>query len=457
VAAPSLNPSPEAAWNALWNAKRPYDLPSAIIKGRRVGLVHVRPLDSVTFPDTGRIILMNRDRWGSVAINFKQNAVSGLDTLVNRGFQFNSADNSFTGKIEFRELSLSGEYSITRGRATGSALRLASRSFGSGIGEVGDDSNITLAKQYQNELITSDSGRVMVGAYYDHNQAYCRAFQYPTFVYYYQSYVVPGAPSDHTTSFFAQQTADAASTQNRNSKPVNQDPYYTAHALAISNFLIAACNYNKDHDAAIAASQFCGATQPFSGSPQTVGQVMNTVSNTPPPNTAPTPCNSNSGLSSTIDGFGRTIIPDWRKMHGWTQEIADSVETIVRKIEAGDKEAEFGLTVPEERGGPITGGFLDRFSSPVFTVTGTIGRDERNDPAVTITGLTGDSPQVNVRLAPFAGDLFPEVSQALDKAKFLKALLGKRVALALAEPAFLNYVGRMLTLALGQKLGPLDS
>src|SRR5205807_820671 len=98
-----------------------------------------------------------------------------------------------------------------------------------------------------------------------------------------------------------------------------------------------------------------------------------------------------------IDSYGRTVMPDWRKIPGWTQKISDSVEAVVRKIESGEKETELGITLPEERGGPITGGFLDRFPSPVFTVTGVIGRDERNDPSVTTTEVTGDCPQLNIR------------------------------------------------------------
>jgi len=47
----SLQGLVEAAWAALWNSDRPYDLASAIQRRCRVGTGLHTPFESVTFPE----------------------------------------------------------------------------------------------------------------------------------------------------------------------------------------------------------------------------------------------------------------------------------------------------------------------------------------------------------------------------------------------------------------------
>jgi hypothetical protein len=396
---------------------------------------------------------MNREPWGAVSLNLTNNSVSQLDTIVSEGSEFNEGTGIFSGKIRFTELRYGGNYILSRGQATGSALRLASKS----LSLDGSDGNIALAQQYQNELLTTDNGRFMVGSYYDHNEAYCQAFQYQNFVFNYQNFeVTPG--SGKNTAYFGGQTANAASSQNRGTVPVNQDPDYTPHAFAIQNFLMAACYHQQNDAAATAASNFGNVVNNQNPTnPQTVNQVMNTVATGNRPN--PT-----DYIGKTVNGFAavdsahRMVVPDWRTVPGWTAEIQQRVEAICRDIEKEGDEIDSGIKLRENSGAPIQGAFRASVSTSVLTITGTAKHDEKTgESAIEFTSLDGPSPEVNIQLGVFPGQLHGQVQEALGKANFLKALLGKKVVRALGEPTFLKYIGRLMTLAMGEKLGRMSA
>ena len=448
----SLQSLVESAWASLWNQAGPYDLPSAIRQGRRVGLVFVRGADSVSFPETGRIVLMNREPWGAVSINLTNNSVSQLDTIVNEGAEFKAGTGTFIGRIRFTELKYTGTYTLSRGQATASALRLASNSL-----SLGDtDGNIALAKQYQDELITTDNGRYMVGTYYDHNQAYCQAFTNQRFVFYYQSYEVhPG--SGKNTAYFANQTANAASQQNRGSVAVNQDPDYSLHSFAIQNFVMATCYSQKNDKAACAASNFKdNVNNQNPSTPQTVNQVMSTVATASRPN--PTDCSQSQTVNgfATVEAVKRRVIPP--RIPGWTAEIQSRVEAICKEIEQEEDDIRSGIKLRENSAAPIEGNFRAYVSTSVLTITGNAKRDEKTgESAIEFTTLTGPNPEVNISLSVFPGQLHSPVQDALGKANFLKALLGKKMISALGEPTFLKYISRLMALAMGEKLGPMSA
>jgi hypothetical protein len=62
--------------------------------------------------------------------------------------------------------------------------------------------------------------------------------------------------------------------------------------------------------------------------------------------------------------------------------------------------------------------------------------------------VSGAPPEVRVKLGAFPGNLHAEVENALDRANFLKAVLGQRILTSLNQSTFLAYLGALLTAAI---------
>ena len=204
--ATSLSESLDLAWKSLWDDSTPYHFASAVRKGIRSGAkARVRPVKSLSFPDTGDVVLFNRDPWGGVSINLKNNKVCQLHTGMPEGVEFDPATSTIRARIRFSELKYSGEYVVRRGLVTGSALKMAGLAMKSidGAGAPGADQYVTQAQAYQSQLVNTDNGRLMVGTYYDHNEAYCQIFTNTLFLKQWQTHQTEG---QNTAQFAAQTT-----------------------------------------------------------------------------------------------------------------------------------------------------------------------------------------------------------------------------------------------------------
>jgi hypothetical protein len=187
--------------------------------------------------------------------------------------------------------------------------------------------------------------------------------------------------------------------------------------------------------------------------PQTVNQVMNTVA------TANRSGSVQSGAlkSATEYPAAKTAqrkAPDPRIIRGWTPELQNRVEQICLQIKKDEEDIRSGIKLRENSGAPIKGACLSYFATPALTITGTVRHDEKTgENAIEFTGLDGANPEVAIQLGVFPGQLHGQVQDALAKANFLKALLGRKVVSALAEPPLLKYLSRLMTLAIGEKFG----
>ncbi len=430
-----------AAWNALWKLDTPYDLRTAVQAGKRVGLIWFRPLEPVSFPRTGSIVILNREPWGIVSVDFVKNQVSQFYKMENAGFEYQAGQGTFSAKIRFSELKCAGDYVVKRGRATGSAIKEAVNVLsGPSLGalDVDDDPNITLAQSYQQQLInmSNGSGRFMIGTYYDYNDAYVQAFQNSAFANQWATYKTNGK----TTQDFANQTSTAAQPGNVNTVPVNQDTDYNLHAFTMQNYLAILVHKQGNTNASNAVSSFYNNyAQPASSPPPTVQQVLTTVSTTPPPSSSPMAM--------------LAIAP--RKVEPWQKEILEKTQPIVDAIVKEEDDVQRGVLIREQTSRPIEGQYRSYFEAGPLTVSGSVREDAKGEITVECTDLSGPTPMVDVKLGAFPGTLHNELQTALEKADFLKAVLGKKVISALNGPAFLGYLSRMLTLAAGEKLGPV--
>ena len=430
-------PRPEAAWTALWNRSGVYDIAGALRHGRRTGHVWFRPLKSVSFRDTGPIVLLNQEPWGCVDIDFGQNHVSQLHTITGEAFRAEK-DGAVSGTIRFSQLKYHATATIRRSAASGSALKVASLLMRAPeqLGAT-DDPNITLAKNYQNQLATTASGQFMLSTYYTHNDAYAACFeQSPLFVHYWQT----TQTNKKTTAVFAAQTSNAAN--NPNGPAVNADPDYDPHAIAMQLLVVGTCNTLGYKDAATAASNFKSATNTPSQQPQTVNNVMNIVATTQPP-----------AHLNDVDRLAGPE-PESRRLAAMRPDIQQAL----LEIEQEADDIRHGIIPLERTQRPIPTGYRAYHDSGALTIAGTLGKNgPSGGPSVTFTKVTGTPSPVRGDLGLFPGTLHADVVAALDRATFVKALLGQRVLSALNDKVFLAYMSRMMTLAMNESLGPLNA
>jgi hypothetical protein len=415
-----------SGWTALWSGADECDLPKAMKQGKRIGHAWFRPAAPVTFRPTGPVVLLNQDPWGAVDIDLHDNEISQLESMSGHDFTYDEATGTFTAKVRFGELKYAGNYTLRRGSASGSAFKNA-MSFLS-VGAPEDDQNIALAKDYQGQLSGSDSGRFMLSTYYAHNDAYAKIYENSIFLDAWQTQETNGK----TTAAYAQQTS--ASAQNPTGTPVNQDPGYNPHALSMQILTVATCKAQKNQDAAAAAAAFKKNTDPQMKVQQNVSSVMGVVNKTTPP-----PTSAIKNISMLV-ADNRAESPEYVAMR-------DSLSDVIARIEKEEDDVRSGILLRERTGRPIDGAFRATFDTADLTLTGTVTEGD-GGPTVEFTKLSGPPPEVRVRLGAFPGELHAVVESAIERANFLKGVLGQRVLAALNDPQFLGYLARMMTFAM---------
>lgn len=418
-----------AAWRSLWQDTNPFL--SAKVAGSPSARGRFRRMPRLTFKPTGPVVLLNHDPWGSVDVNLYENEVTKLDSITGDNFTFDEATGAFAGTIRFSELKYAGRYTLRRGRATASAMRTAFEALkpeAVASGDPGDDSNVAAAKAYQTQLSTSDSGRFMLSTYYQYNDEYAQCYQNTKYVSKWQNYQTNGK----NTAVFAQQTASAAN--NPGGPAVNGDPDYNPHAYFMNALVVATCNAQGNTDAANAASQFNTNSNDTVSATPNVNGVLTTVKTSTPP-------------STTLLMKGNTPPADLLVSPHLNDQMRADLRDAIAEIEKEEDDVRAGVILRENTGRPIDGEFLAYFGTQPLTVSGTI-REDADGPTVLLSSVSGPPPEVRVKLGAFPGNLHAEVESALDRANFLKAVLGQRVLTGLNQSSFLAYLGGLLTAAI---------
>ena len=114
-----------------------------------------------------------------------------------------------------------------------------------------------------------------------------------------------------------------------------------------------------------------------------------------------------------------------------------------------------GVIIREETIRPIHSGFRSYIEAPKLTLVGSVTVGENGAAQVRFDAMQGSVNGVELALGVFPGKLHPELAAAVGKAEFLKALLARQVNGALAASPLMNYIGRLMTLALARKASPL--
>ena len=247
---PTLEQLVQRAWQALWREGSPYYLPTAFQHGRLSGHIRIRPLATLPIPDVSDVVLLDRAPWGGVTMSLQDSRLEGLSSIAGVDCQFDPASGHVTAGIRFSGLRCAGGHLVRAGHRTGAAVATAMSALQSDSG--GSDSNLTLAKSYESQLIgmQSDSGRVMVATYYQNNDTYSELFQtMPNFVQVWAQHTTAG----QTTKFYANQTSNAAQPGNTGTVAINGQPDgqgyspYNAHSFFMQNFVMATCYGAASH------------------------------------------------------------------------------------------------------------------------------------------------------------------------------------------------------------------
>jgi len=419
------------AWRSLWDKKSPYYLPNALSKKTRVGFSWFRPVE-VPVPDSGQIVVLNSSAFGIVTINLQNASVSNLSSVVSDGFEYDEKTGKLAASLRFASLLYSGDYEVRRGRATGDALKLASRSF-KGLpifAAVDPDPNLTLAKSFQPKLSQTPNGQQMLSNYYTHNAAFAQAFQNQAFAYHWANDSMYGGKN---TQAWAALTSNAAQPGNTSNVVVNSsdgktyDPNYGYHAFHMQNLVTVTCNNQNNPDAGTAASTFKLATLSPSATPQTVDSTFNVVATGTPPS------------SADVANF---VPPPW------LAAIEENNKHIHEKIRQEEEDVRRGVIIREETIRPIRSGFRSNVPAPSLKLTGTVEENAEGNPQVKFDSIDGTVQDVELALGVFPGNLHPELTAAVGKAGFLKSVLSRQVTNSLAASPLLSHVGRLLTLSL---------
>jgi len=403
-----------------------------------VGQVWLAHIPKVDVPDTGPVVLLNKEPWGVVTLNLKNAAVSNLHTIEPVKIEHNEKTGEVTAQVQFRQLQYAGDYEVRRGKPTASALKLASAQLRTptALADADPNDNISLAKSYQDKLSlqSGPNGSLMLDTYYRHNDAYAEAFTNEKF----NTQWATRQTSGQTTKDFANHTATAATPGNTGTVSVNGQPDntgatpYNIHSFTMQLLVVATCNKQNNQDAATAASKFQDSTTTPSQSSQTVDNVMNLVATSPPQTPA-------SALA-----LPQAIEPEWKT------KIRRELMPDIEEIERAEDDMQRGIRLREETDKPINGQFSGYFPSYTLTLTGKLGTTANGNPQLKFSSVTGPFGDVPIKLGVFPGKLHGELSESIDKAQFLKSILGKRAVSSIASSKLAELLGHALTLAMNE-------
>ncbi|MEM9556480.1 MAG: hypothetical protein AAGC60_19640 [Acidobacteriota bacterium] len=439
----------ETAFARLFDADDPLFLPTAARRGTRVRRDVIHPLRAVALDDTTPLLLFHRDPWGGVSIELRDQKLGGFDTLRARSLHFDEQARSVHLELEARAPEYHGRYIVRTGGASGSAIESAMVGVGlGGAAADGDDPNITLAKQQQQDLIQTDNGLIMVGAYWDNNRTLNEIVNMSPFQTLFSGDTFTTMASDTATA--VGKKPDSQVINPGGSSGQYNSNAATARALVAGQAQKGAEHYCQKGDtttaqrywnAFVAATSFNKQIQPVADNEQTTKGVKTAVSNTPTPN-LPDPGDACSQLAMPRS----ELRPELREAIEESEAVAKREGFVFVDDPVGaarERSAQTGGGVP------IDGTFRADVGATRLSLRGRLVHDlQRRRTAVVIDRVDAVPGTVDLALATFPEPLYDAVRTSLDDARFLHDVLAQRLAAAFDAPVVREFVGRHATLAL---------
>lgn len=430
----------DLAWKLLWKKGTPFYLPDLILHGGTVDGKQVDGIDGQTVQSLGPVALFNKKPWGTVAVTFNAAVLSGLSSIQDKGFTFDTTRESFSARVGFDSLIFSGSYALTGDGLAGCTIAGASGVLGlfpargleattDGGGDY-DDAHLELARGYRAQLVGTPTGLVLVSNYYNNNDAMNEIVRGDTF--FHKRF--PTATTDGKNSTdFANQTTLAAQNPTSTEHTVGGEAY-SEHSfymqIAFNKTAVDLYQKSKDDkylDASNASADFLGKVQQtgMAAQPHTVQEVMDKVASTPSEAAraavmATTP--ESPAYKRALDRVENDW-EDWKAKGNINRSYTELLESSDLPLGSGT--------------------FIDSFGVPTFTfdgeakITGTVPNVTLT---ITLTGISVDLPQINLQVNTSNPDtLYQTFVSALAKAQFIHDLLRNNINTALSQSTVLDW------------------
>lgn len=435
------------AWARLWTPGTKYYLPTVITKGAQGAGITVDPLGNLIVPDTGSISLFSKEPWGSIAIELTEGKVGGLGTVADGGMTYEPQSGAFSATIKIGQLAFTGNYEVTTGGIAGCAIDAAAAVLKvlrtqALADESAEPAGPALATSYREQLLQSENGTKLVSTYYDQNETLHEMVTTPNF---FSEVWREGEPEGPPTSYYAEQTEEAAKNPDDESKKVNDRSYrkfglyvHTALLESVSTKLEEAkaegnaaeiARYRSLRDSIL---NFTGKVEPYK-EPMTVKDVMDRVEKPHPP--------------ALQAGEADPLREEAERRF---QEDLPRLEEQVRAREAEQEEADTSNATP------IKGKFRDEVSNGSLKIAGKVvvsGTMPDLTLTVTLSSITPEIPGLDITLGG-DGDLLTAVQNWIAKASWFQDILAHKVGEELNSSTVLNYLADRINQSLSEALGP---
>lgn len=456
----------QLAWKRLWQPGTPYYLPNAILHGAQGDGVTVDALGRLEIADTGPIPLVNSDTWGTLSVDLQNATVAGLDTMADGGMTYTPSSGAFSATISIGQATFSGDYAVSGSGVTGCAVESASSllkamspkgdAMTAAAEGVGDDGNLDLARSYRDQLVTSSDGLDHVASYYDNNETFNEIVtgqNGPNAFTAAWPKAHPTGPGK-TSAYFAAQTSNAAQNPLDPNATVGDEDYrvhsYYMQGVMLKVLLAYKQQPGDKYDQAAQATLGFRTETTSPEVPQgavTVGTVMNAMGTTPsgtdggPEDFPPAREPSGDGGASSSELAERAAALVEEDYPQWEAEAAKT---------RAQMEAELAASATS-----ISGQFIDRFTVPAATLSGTIevvGVSPNTSLQATLTGLDAQIPRISVTLIG-SGALLDAVQNAIANASWFQDILTKKVHDRLNQPDILSWLTDRVNQSITEALG----
>ncbi|MEM8961154.1 MAG: hypothetical protein AAGD38_06740 [Acidobacteriota bacterium] len=430
----------EQAFLRLFEADHPLFLASAITNGVRIRRDIIHPFRFVPMADTEPLSLFHADPWRGVAIELVEQRISGFASVILDGLFVDTRADEVRLGLEFPSLECTGRYIVRTGHGAKTALESAAD-------VAGESPNVTLAKQQQTQLIQSDNGLLMVGAYWDNNRTFNEIVNLPNFKILFGNGTYKNMANDTAVAVGQKPTSQVIN-------PGGSSGTYNSNAGTVRAFVAGQAQKGAQYycgkgdtataqrywNSFIAATSFKNQVQAVADKENTADDVNNAVKNTPTPN-LPKPGNACDQLNLA------------------RAELRPEVQEALEEAERHDREATFEFVddpVGEARkeaaragGVPIDGSFRADLANARLTAVGRLTyRLGRRSPGIEFTHIEAEVPEVQLQLATFPEPLFSAVNDSLAESQFLRDVLGQRLATSLDDEQLRAFLGSTASLAL---------
>ena len=432
------------AWQLLWNSSSAYYLPKILADGGTFGNTVIPPMRTVTVPPIDPIPLYQSDIWGGVNITLSDMTLDGLPSIESQSFTPSSDASTVAATVAFNRLEFAGSYEVVGTGLAGCAMDLAQSQAYPPQARTGPvpPEQMVMARQYRDNLVRSPNGTHLVSKYYDHNDTLNLILNQHNAFTKAWPLSVPGSPTDQTTAYFMQVTADATANPDNPNYTVGDEAYLT-HSAYMQCMLVGICQFYENHDPdraeayrslASDASTFSRYTNMYPN-PMTADSVMSAVAST-----------------QQMSAEELAAVPEPEAVRLGREAAERDFEELHNRAMA-KRTARLAQATTYRS----TGGFQFGFAMPTLTFNGTVaisGIPPNQILTLTFNTLSAAIPNVTIDLFTGTDPSFTADAQShINDAQWFQQVLGTKLNAKLGSADVRDYLSNMFNQAILSVLG----